>query len=387
MKKLKMLMLGLDYNAFIKKMDGFIHRLNYYTRYFDIYVLICSPYKYKLKNISKKNIKIYFTNAIFKYFHIFKLFLIYLKISKKNKFDLITTQDPFITGFMGLIIKKISSVPLNVQIHANFINNPYWLKESIINYLLNFIGIFVLKRCDTIRVVTNLIKYQIRKISNINSKIIKNIPVFIDPNTYKIQKKKVIKMNNLKKDNSKKIKFFSLGRLVKQKNFLNLIKAADLLRKNYKDFIIFIGGDGPQRKILQKEVKKRNLEEYIKILGFLNEDEKNYYFKHSDVFISSSNYEGLGIVKLEAALYKKPIITTKTCLSNEIIIDGYNGFLVEIDKPFNLYEKMAIFINNKKLINKLGENAYNSILNNYNKDLLLKKLINFWKFTAKLKKS
>ena len=73
--------------------------------------------------------------------------------------------------------------------------------------------------------------------------------------------------------------------------------------------------------------------------------------------IAPSRSEGFGMVAVEAMACSKPVIATKVGGLKEIVIDGYNGLLVEKNNPNDLREKILELINNEDLRKILGKNG------------------------------
>lgn len=71
---------------------------------------------------------------------------------------LITTQDPFFSGFLGYLLKRKFDLKLHVQLHSDFFGSKYFRKESSFNRFRYFLGKFVLKKADSFRVVSRRIK-------------------------------------------------------------------------------------------------------------------------------------------------------------------------------------------------------------------------------------
>ena len=51
------------------------------------------------------------------------------RLHRQHPADLVTTQDPFACGLVGLLLKWRFGLPLNVQSHSHFFENPYWIAE------------------------------------------------------------------------------------------------------------------------------------------------------------------------------------------------------------------------------------------------------------------
>ncbi|MBQ5903121.1 MAG: glycosyltransferase, partial [Alistipes sp.] len=102
---------------------------------------------------------------------------------------------------------------------------------------------------------------------------------------------------------------FSLGRLVEYKGFEHLIEAARYLGDEY---VILIGGSGPLKETLQAEIDRLGLNERVKLLGFLRDQDLPAYYEACDLFCLSSVFktEAFGIVQIEAMSYGKPVVAT-----------------------------------------------------------------------------
>ena len=102
--------------------------------------------------------------------------------------------------------------------------------------------------------------------------------------------------------------FMSVGRLTKQKNFENLIKEFKQFSTNNDKYELLIFGEGEERNKLKKLIKKNNLENKIKLMGYHNN--VFLYMKYAQAFILSSLWEDPGFVLIEAAMCNLLIISS-----------------------------------------------------------------------------
>ena len=118
----------------------------------------------------------------------------------------------------------------------------------------------------------------------------------------------------------------SAGRLTKAKDFETLILAFKEVRKN-KDCNLIILGEGELRYKLEKLIKGLNLEDYVQLLGFV--DNPYAWMSKAELFVLSSIQEGFGNVIVEAMACGTPVVSTD-CPSgpSEILEDGRWGELV-----------------------------------------------------------
>lgn len=157
-----------------------------------------------------------------------------------------------------------------------------------------------------------------------------------------------LKKNLQKKKKSRSKIILSAGRLTKQKDFVTLINAFNLITKQIPNYKMIIIGDGPQRKKLQRLIEKFGLTKKIEIKGWLKNLDK--YYSDSKIFVLSSIYEGLGNVLIDAANHNLPIITSN-CKSGppEIVDFGKGGYLFPVSNSLKLSKTLLYALKNYKI--------------------------------------
>lgn len=102
---------------------------------------------------------------------------------------------------------------------------------------------------------------------------------------------------------------FSLGRLVLYKGYEHLIEAAKYLSD---DYVVVIGGSGYQHGHLQEVIDTLGLQEKVKLIGFIPDEEVGAYFDACKVFCLSSidKREAFAIVQAKAMFCSRPIVST-----------------------------------------------------------------------------
>jgi glycosyltransferase involved in cell wall biosynthesis len=119
-----------------------------------------------------------------------------------------------------------------------------------------------------------------------------------------------------------------VGRLTRQKNFLALIEALGLVRRE-RDARLIILGEGPERASLEARVAELSLQQQVFMPGFVNNP--HAYMARAAVFALSSDWEGLPTVLIECLATGTPVVSTD-CMSGprEILRDGELGGLVPV---------------------------------------------------------
>lgn len=142
-----------------------------------------------------------------------------------------------------------------------------------------------------------------------------------------------------------------VGRICEQKAPDIFIKAASLIRKSIPNAYFIIVGDGEMKNEILKLAKSKNIEDRVKITGWVNEPMR--YIKLFDQAMLLSRWEGFGLVVAEYMLAEKPIIATDVDAIPKIILNGINGMLVEKDDFNKVYELSLKIKNNEELRDKL----------------------------------
>ena len=156
------------------------------------------------------------------------------------------------------------------------------------------------------------------------------------------------------------VKFINIGRLSGSKNHKLLIEAFKKLQDEFPEIRLIIIGDGPLKADLINFIDNLNLQDKIYLLGLRSNPFK--YLARSDVFVLSSDYEGMPNVLLEAMACDLPIISTSLSGTNEILKNGEYGLLSPTNNIEELAKNMRSLVNNRELWTLLSRKASKRIL-------------------------
>lgn len=156
-----------------------------------------------------------------------------------------------------------------------------------------------------------------------------------------------------------KNRIVTAGRLTHQKNHKMLIKAFSLVAQFHPEYCLDIYGDGPLRDELLNYVEELKLSEKVRLLG--NVPDLHEQISDAQIFVLSSNFEGLSNALLEAMMMGFPVISTKCAGSDEIIVNNENGILIPVNDVEELSKQLNRLINDKDLREKLSKNAKISV--------------------------
>ncbi|MEW8052180.1 MAG: glycosyltransferase family 4 protein [Candidatus Thiodiazotropha sp.] len=145
--------------------------------------------------------------------------------------------------------------------------------------------------------------------------------------------------------------------LIEQKGMFDLIEVSIKLRNILPDkFVIVIAGDGPLRTKLEERLKKHKLENYVKLLGWVD-SASAVLLPKVDIFFQPSLWEAMSMVLLEAMASRKAIVTTSVGETPKIINRSDQGIVVEPGDIENMAASLQSLIEHKTLREQYGESA------------------------------
>lgn len=172
---------------------------------------------------------------------------------------------------------------------------------------------------------------------------------------------------------------FTLGRLVEYKGYRYLIDAAAHLDDS---FVVLIGGSGPLKAELQRQIDSLGLGNRVKLLGRVSDEDLPACYSACDLFCLSSimKTEAFGIVQIEAMSLGKPVVATKIPASgvswgNQ---DGVSGLNVEPCDAPALAEAIKAVTKDEATWNRFSEGARNRFLSTFTKEKMISNCLNFY---------
>lgn len=148
--------------------------------------------------------------------------------------------------------------------------------------------------------------------------------------------------------------FLFVGRILKDKGVMELLEAGEILKKKYPHVKIRLIGDFDQNPA---SLQLKDLQPYIdnEIIEYLGRKEDvRPFLQESEVFVLPSYREGTPRSTLEAMASGLPVVTTCVAGCRETVVEGENGFLVNVRDPQDLALGMEKFLLNPQLSLEMG---------------------------------
>jgi glycosyltransferase involved in cell wall biosynthesis len=234
----------------------------------------------------------------------------------------VTCQDPFLTGMVGVSLKKQFGLHLELQIHTD-ISSPYFTR-TLKNRIFKTMALSYLPKADHIRVVAGRVfsylvdvvgidvsKIELRPIA-VNTEAIKVAPVSVDLFAKYPQFEKIVLM---------------ASRLEVEKNIGLALEAFRLVTKQVHRVGLVIVGEGSQKDSIKKDIIRLGLSQVVILEPWADHRTLFSYYKTADLFLLTSFFEGYGMTIIEAQAAGCPIISTDVGVAREAdaTIVGYNA--------------------------------------------------------------
>ena len=153
----------------------------------------------------------------------------------------------------------------------------------------------------------------------------------------------------------------SINTLIEQKGMFDLIDVAEKLKLlNPGKFAFLIAGDGHLKQALVEEIRVRNLQDDIILMGWV-ESAPIVFLPHIDIFFQPSLWEAMSMVLLEAMAEGKAIVATDVGETPYIIEDKVHGRVIkpgQIDAMLDAINKLLLDEKLRKHYGKMAKKRY-----------------------------
>jgi len=146
-----------------------------------------------------------------------------------------------------------------------------------------------------------------------------------------------------------------VAQLVGHKDPLNFVRAMSRVCEIVPDAHGLLVGDGPLRADVEAEVRRLGLEAKISVAGYRTDADS--LLAAADVACLSSREEGMGSVLLDALAFGLPVAATRAGGIPEVIVDGENGVLADVEQPDALGDAIVRLIRDDALRARVRANA------------------------------
>ncbi|TKK65026.1 glycosyltransferase [Ilyomonas limi] len=149
----------------------------------------------------------------------------------------------------------------------------------------------------------------------------------------------------------------------KQKRLTTWLEVAKQLHNVFTDVHFIIVGDGVLKEEVYAKAKALDMHNYLHFAGL--QAEVRPYLQAMDIFMMTSEFEGLPVALLEAMSMRCMPACTAAGGIGELIQDGENGVLVPIEEPEQLINKLSEYILYPEKIKAAAQHARQTVASNF----------------------
>jgi glycosyltransferase involved in cell wall biosynthesis len=328
------------------------------------------------------------TNSLHKAAFVWDAYRLAAHAHRRRPIDVATTQDPFATGLAGLLLKWRFGVPLNVQNHSTFMDQPQFIGERPLNRLLNRLGKLVVTRADTHRTVNAREQaYYVERLGIDPARVwvvpvATNLARFLEPVAPEAVQEARAKLGLRQ---GQPVVLWA-GRPVTVKNLPLLFEAAGRARRDAPDLRLVLVGDFSEAEHLQQQAKQI-LGESVIFAGRAPHADLPAYYALSDVYALSSDIEGMPRVLVEAAAAGLPIVSTDIPGAGMAVIDGETGYLTPVGDADAFAARLAHLLTHPDTARQMGQRGRAHAQARFDPDRLTDALVATWRDTVALKRT
>jgi glycosyltransferase involved in cell wall biosynthesis len=267
------------------------------------------------------------------------------RLLRRETFDVINTHFVLPTGPVGQFLARISSVPNVLSVHGGDLFDPSKRSSPHRNALLRLVvrrlafaaNAIVAQSEDTL---SNLHRYYAPEVKGdiIPLGIPRPAPVHASRAKYGFQDDDVI--------------LVTVGRLIPRKATEQLIEL--LAVSNDPRTKLIVVGSGPLTETLKAAAERRGVGARMTFTGHVDEGAKGELLSIADIFVSTSQHEGFGLVFLEAMAAGLPVICYDRGGQNDILEDGKTGFVVRLNDQATFTERCKQLIASSDLRRRMS---------------------------------
>ncbi|HHX65323.1 MAG TPA: glycosyltransferase family 4 protein [Chloroflexi bacterium] len=145
-----------------------------------------------------------------------------------------------------------------------------------------------------------------------------------------------------------------VGRLAKDKKIDVLIRAMNHIPAELNVYLLLVGR-GDDRKRLEELCDDLGLQDRVRFLGFVPEEDMPGLFRVADLFVISSTYEVQSLPTLQAMATGLPVVAANALALPELVSDGVSGHLVPPDDAYAMGQAMSCVLSDRHLAERMGQ--------------------------------
>ena len=312
-------------------------------------------------------------------------FGVFKELSNEHDFDLIHSTEVSAYYFAKAKKRKEIDIPLIISVHGAvttgtiksrmFVKRPY---ARLLRKVIDYSDFVVTNSESLLEKVKRLPKGSKEKVSiipnSLNCKKFSQIPKIEDiehfRDKYDLDQKKTIVLMQ--------------GPFITRKTQHEIIDYFPKILQKQKDIMFLIIGEGPLLPKIKEKIIDLDIEESVRIAGYINEDELILAYHTSDILLYPTREGSLGTPLIEAMAAGLPVVAADKPPMNEML-PPKSGWLYPSNKEDILVAKIYEIVKNKEASQEITFKSQNHALKNYDYPVVGKKIIKLYEKILKQK--
>jgi glycosyltransferase involved in cell wall biosynthesis len=273
-----------------------------------------------------------------------------IKVGKKllqdNHYDVLNTHFVLPSGPVGDALARLGGIPHVLSLHGGDLYDPSKRLSPHRHLLLRTWIRWLLRRSDIIlggstNTLDNMRRFYTPEIEGVR------IPLGIQrPEQNAASRKRY----GFTEDD---VLLVTVGRLIPRKATAQLIAVMNALKQEHVKLLIV--GNGPEEQALKEEMVRKQLENHVHFLGQVEEAEKFCLLQMCDLYVSTSQHEGFGLVFLEAMACGLPIVCYNHGGQTDFLEHSTTGYLLPLNDLKGFIDHCLFFVKDRELRLKIGQ--------------------------------
>ena len=200
----------------------------------------------------------------------------------------------------------------------------------------------LLKRCHRFMVLSDYMKTILCDVYGVKPSSVSIIPSGVNRRAFFPQEDKNFRK---KIEIDKSVVLLTIRRLERRMGLDLLILACAILKREFDDFVLLIGGKGIQFEYLLGLIKAQGLERNVRMVGFIPESDMRKYLTLANLFIlPSRDLEGFGLVVLESMACGTPVLVSPKGGPPEVVKLFDEALVLTSLEPRDIAERLKTLI-------------------------------------------
>jgi len=267
------------------------------------------------------------------------------RLSRNHAFDVINTHFVLPTGPVGQRLATIAGIPNILTVHGGDLYDPSKFLSPHRHLIFRVMVRQLLQQATTVVAQSN------NTIQNVHRYYIKDLPVELIPlGIDRPRRAKGHRKAYSMEDDD--IVLITVGRLVARKGLQQLIDIFSKLENERVQLVII--GSGPEEHALRNVASERKVSHRVIFAGQVAEQVKQELLDIADIYVSTSQHEGFGLVFLEGMAAGLPVVCYDHGGQTDFLEDGATGFVTRLNDTEHFSSGLARLIDDSHLRERMS---------------------------------